>query len=92
MDYEKTLAIKIDDDYTLRECFIELLKTLWLEGEDFSGKRPFGASNWQWNVYRALAKNKLIKNVKYDEDGDLDEVDYQEADQLIMAILDNGFK
>ena len=36
---------------TIGEYFEKLLLTLWDEQEDFSGKRPFGNSGWEYDVY-----------------------------------------
>jgi|SRR5688572_24111405 len=44
----------------------ELLLTLWQEGEGFSGKRPFGNSSWEWDLWRALVKGGAIKG-KFDK-------------------------
>lgn len=56
--YDQALEVIIgddDDELTLREYFGALLTTLWVEGEGFSGKRPFGDSGWQHDVSSALS-------------------------------------
>jgi hypothetical protein len=60
---------------TIRGYLKALLTDLWEEGECFSGKRPFGNSGWEWDLYRALVKGGAIKG-RIDEDGlqDCDEV------------------
>lgn len=42
------------------DYFTALLYNLWSDGEAFSGKRPFGNSSWEWDVYKALAKAGLV--------------------------------
>lgn len=56
---------------TVREYLVKLLLTLWVEGEGFSGKKPFGNSNWECELYRALVKAGLVDG-GFDEDDDLD--------------------
>lgn len=83
------LEIPIDHDgasVTLRTYLLDLLATLWREGEDFSSKRPFGNSGWQYDVYIALVRSGHVPG-SVDEDGYVDEVDERAADELIMAAL-----
>jgi hypothetical protein len=47
---------------TIRNYFKELLLTLWKEEEGFSGKRPFGNSGWQKEVYNCFADNNINGN------------------------------
>lgn len=53
---------------TVRGYLVELLAALWQEGEGFSGKRPFGNSSWEYDLYEPLAAAGLIA-VTLDEDG-----------------------
>ncbi len=41
-------------DLTVREYLRMLLVSVWDEGEGFSGKRPFGNSGWEYDIYAAL--------------------------------------
>lgn len=58
------------DDLTVREYLRTLLMTLWEEGEGFSGKRPFGNSGWEYNIYNPLVKAGLLPGT-IDDDGDV---------------------
>lgn len=69
---------------TIRQFFFELMKTLWIEQEGFSGKRPFGNSSWDGDLIGCLVKNKLIKG-KLDEDGYLEDYDNKEVDKFVMS-------
>jgi hypothetical protein len=69
---------------TIRQFFFELMKTLWIKQEEFSGKRPFGNSGWDGDLISCLVKNKLIKG-KLDEDGYLEDYDNKEVDKFVMA-------
>lgn len=71
----------------VREYLTELLRRVWVEGEGFSGKRPFGNSSWEFEVYTALVKAGLIEG-KFDEDGYVEEMDTSEGDKLVLAAID----
>lgn len=69
-----------------------LLVELWRANEGFSGKRPFGNSGWQWDVYKALVKNGLAEGTVFDDDGyeELEDFTYeaeQAADELIIQAI-----
>lgn len=64
-----------------------LLTTLWKEAEGFSGKRPFGNSGWQFDVYHVLVANGIIPG-KIDESGDLQDVDEAAGEKVILAVIE----
>jgi hypothetical protein len=77
-----------DDDSgatTVRGYLVALAAAVWGEGEEFSGKRPFGNSGWHWDVYAALVKAGLLDGT-FDEYGGLD-ADPEKGDELIAAAL-----
>jgi hypothetical protein len=39
---------------TVRGYLTRLLLEVWREGEEFSGKKPFGNSDWQYDLYLPL--------------------------------------
>jgi len=71
---------------TIGDYFRALLKTLWQEGEGFSGKRPFGNSGWDYDIYTALVAAKVVKG-KIDQEGSLIECDEKAADKLIYEAI-----
>ena len=73
---------------TIRAYLVELLRVLWTEGEGFSGKRPFGNSGWEFDLYAALVAGGAITG-ELDEDGYLVEYDKQAADKLIFEVIDS---
>lgn len=88
---EKVLAAPLADGNDagaadVRGYLYELLRTLWKEDSHFSGKRPFGNSGWQHEVYDALAEAGLLESAEKDEDDDWD-LDPREADNLIYRAL-----
>lgn len=85
--------IKIKDtvdfgDTTLDTYLKELLKAIWLEGEGFSGKRPFGNSGWQWDINSALVqKYPTLGKMK---DGSLWNVN-EKLDLAVVARIEKIF-
>ncbi len=71
---------------TVREYLKELLITLWDEGESFSGKRPFGNSGWQYDLYTALIKGGAITGT-LDEDGYIASFDDKKAHTFVMDLI-----
>ena len=59
---------------TVRDYLKALLLELWKEREGFSGKRPFGNSGWQFDLYKALIVAGAVPG-KLDEDGFVQELD-----------------
>lgn len=69
---EQVLACPMDPNdsgaATVGGYLARLVGQLWQLGEGFSGKRPFGNSGWEYDVYTALAKARLIEGLDYDEE------------------------
>lgn len=70
---------------TVRDYLLTLLETLWEEKDGFSGKRPFGDSGWEWDLYTALVTAGLLDGL-IDEDGFLAE--FKAADQADEMIAE----
>jgi hypothetical protein len=95
-DPAAVLALTIPDfygglDQSLREYLNELLQRLWVQGSDFSSKRPFGDGNWQWCVYRALVKAGYITGV-LDDDGDCSSADIFTANIIVTDAIQHMCK
>lgn len=71
---------------TLRKSFQLLLKTLFEEGESFSGKRPLGDSSWEWSLGIGLVDAGLLEGDT--DDPDENYFDYSEFLQLIFNAID----
>ena len=84
------LEIRFDsdagDDLTIREYLEKLLSTLWDEQEGFSGKRPFGNSGWEYDLYKPLIESKLIEG-KIDECGDIGKFDETKANEYVRKLI-----
>lgn len=72
---------------TIRGYLCELLDVLWSEQEGFSGKRPFGNSGWEYDLYRALIEAGHIKGL-IDDEGDIISCDTKRANRLISEAID----
>lgn len=91
------LMLKVDADNdanlqppndTIRDYLKALLTQLWLEKEEFSGKRPFGNSSWEYDLYKALIKANYIAGT-IDDDGYLDpDCDDAAGDALITQAIE----
>lgn len=86
-EYVKFYCDDLGKEVTIKEYLKKLLKQLWLEGEGFSGKRPFGNSGWQYDLYKPLIQNNFVTG-KLDEDGYIDTVDEVKADKIILKIIE----
>lgn len=75
---------------TIRTYLVALLAELWKHGECFGGKRPFGNSGWEYELYGALAKAGFIAGT-FDEDGYVDEMDTDAGRSLITAAIESMY-
>jgi hypothetical protein len=92
MNSEQVLAIKMGGNdaeaETVKEYLKKLLTALWTEGESFNGKKPFGNSGWEYDLYSALARAGAIR-ADIDENGDIDELDVCGAEILISDAINS---
>jgi hypothetical protein len=91
---EDALEVRFDSDagdgLTVREYLKALLTTLWREGEEFSGKRPFGNSDWEYQLYAPLIKHGFIDG-ELDEDGYVNYVD-KSAHDYVANLIEEVFR
>lgn len=71
---------------TVRDYLKALVRAVWKEGEDFSGKRPFGNGAWKHDIYRALIRAGFV-NGRMDSDGCIDRMDSSAADKLVLLAI-----
>lgn len=74
------------DAATIRGYLAALLAVVWRENEAFSGKRPFGNSGWDMELYRALGEAGYIRWT-VDEDGEVEDFDDETGDRLIASAI-----
>lgn len=74
---------------TIREYLVLLARGVWVHGDEFSGKRPFGYSSWPFDVYTALIKAGFIEGT-FDEDGYVDTLEPDQralGDAMVLSAL-----
>lgn len=76
---------------TIREYFHALLKELWEQQEGFSGKRPFGDSGWNNDLYGPLIRAGFIPGT-FDDDGYIEDFDSKIAHNIVSQLIDEAFK
>lgn len=88
------LDVRFDSDagesLTVRDYLRTLLETLWREGEGFSGKRPFGNSGWQYDLYRPLIAGGFLVG-EMDEDGCIESYDQDAAERYGLELIVAAF-
>lgn len=75
---------------TVRGYLVALLSNLWEEEEGFSGKRPFGNSGWQYDLYVPMVQAGMVPGT-VDADGyvdDFPQASRKMADDLILAAIE----
>jgi hypothetical protein len=86
----EVLALSMEDNDsgadTIGGYLVALLAALWEEGEDFGGKRPFGNSGWQFDLYGVLVKAEIITGA-IDEHGCPYDADHRAGDAVIAAAI-----
>jgi hypothetical protein len=74
-------------EVSIREYLHRLLSILWAEGESFSGKRPFGFSGWEHDLYKPLIAAGVIGG-SIDEHGHIVDVDDEAGAAEIFRLID----
>lgn len=91
---QAALEVRFDsdagDDLSVRDYLCELLVMLWNEGEDFSGKRPFGNSGWEHDLYVPLVKAGFIDG-KLDADGYIESLADSAAHMFVKQLIVAAF-
>jgi len=91
MKTQEILRLVVDDELNIKEYLKALLRRLWDEGENFSGKRPFGDSGWEYDLYATLIRAGAVEGT-LDDDGYVDRFDDSEikkANKIIFDCIDS---
>lgn len=87
---EAALNTRFDSDagenITIRDYLHKLLQKVWYEDEGFDGKRPFGNSGWDHELYLPLIKHGFIEG-KLDEDGYIKKLDNKVAHEYVAGLI-----
>jgi hypothetical protein len=89
--YEAALNVRFycdaaDDEISIRDYLFMLLDKLWDTKESFSGRRPFGNSDWEYDLFSPLVHGGFISG-DIDEYGDVSYLDYQEAYLFVSKLI-----
>jgi hypothetical protein len=76
------------DADTIGDYLVALLRKVWEDGDGFSGKRPFGNSGWEFDLYKALLVAGYVGG-ELDDEGYLDNVDVISAQALVAHAIDS---
>lgn len=68
----------------------KILVTFWKEKPNFDGKRPFGESNPESYIDKALIKAGLVEGELDKEYGWVDRVDSRAVNEIVLEII-RGF-
>jgi hypothetical protein len=75
----------------VRDYLRKLLETLWDDGECFSGKRPFGNSGWEWEIYDALGRAGFIAGVLAEQHFNMSSKQKAEAHAYVLELITAAF-
>ena len=89
LEYE-IIDLVADNKVTIREYLKLLLTTLWSERDRFSGKRPLGNRNWEYDLYASLIKHKAIDG-NIDDYGYIENCDNKAGNEIINRCIDYIF-
>jgi len=95
IDYEKVLDLEVEPHgspkTTIRKYLHKLLSMVWEHRECFDGKRPFGMSDWEYDLYMPLVKAGYVRGSKKKGD-DVVNVDTREGKKFVSDIIDYLFQ
>lgn len=75
------------DASTIREYLIAIVRRVWIQNECFSGNRPFGNSDWEYDLYEPLIAASLIRG-ELDEFHSIVDCDWEAGNRFILAAID----
>lgn len=85
------LDLITSEGYTIREYLKQLLLMLWEHQEGFSGKRPFGNNDWEFDLIKPLVVAGYVEGNIVDENGEAYVENYNEkaAYKYIEVLIKN---
>lgn len=88
---EQILDLNVEGDWgegTAREYLIALLSMVWSQREGFNGKRPWGNSSWEWELYQSMIDAGFLEaDPAYDDSRQLSADEVRKADRLIAEAI-----
>ena len=96
-DLQAALDIRVSchafDNITIRDYLYHLLADVWTKNEQFNGKRPFGDSGWEEDLFGPLVRAGFISGtvdegtIDDDYGGDYDVEDMDEAREYVSELI-----
>jgi hypothetical protein len=75
------------EDISIRDYLFILFSTLWQKKEEFNGKRPFGNSSWEYELFNPLVINGFITGEFSIEDDWVEVADKKEATNFVSRLI-----
>lgn len=95
MDSNQILSLPMSPDAdagpTVRDYLRVTFQTFLQEGEGFSGKRPLGNSDWDYQLAAALIKGGAIRG-QLDEYEDPEEFEWKDYNDVMTMVVAEVFK
>lgn len=90
---QRVLSLKLPPDNdadvaTVRAYLVKLLHNVWTEEEGFDGKRPFGNSGWQMDIYKPMIEADIVDGI-IDHDGYVEQFDEHAAERIVLAAIES---
>lgn len=77
-----------DSQVTIRQWLGELLSRVWIEKDEFSGKRAFGNSDWEYEIYNVLIQEGVVAGmVGVFGDIEISFTERDKADKIILQLI-----
>ena len=85
------LEVRFDSDagngITVRDYLRKLLEAVWVEEEEFNGKRPFGNSLWKLEVFDALVRTGFIEGTINTDGYNMNPAQDRAAEQYVLGLI-----
>ncbi len=87
---QQILALELPDNDaaagTVGQYLFNLTSKVWFEQEGFDGKRPFGNSGWNHDIFHALLLNGVVDGV-LDEHGFIEEINKSQVTEVMTELF-----
>lgn len=88
---DRILNFATEEKLPIRQFLMNLLLKLCQEKECFSSKRPFGNSDWEYDLHQPLITNGVVEG-ETDELGHVVIYDKDKADAVIQQLIHRVFE
>lgn len=83
------ISMEMDDcPVTIRQWLGELLARVWTEKDEFSGKRAFGNSDWEYDLYNIMIQEGVVAgSVSEYGEVEISSDEREKADNIILQVI-----